>query len=286
MRISFGTRLLASLALATLVTGTLPGAAHAALSPDQASCRKRVGKEGRSLLKKVQKALAKCRDKMSKGQLPLMHRLHHGAEHGEQDHEGDRQARRQSHRIVRGHRGCAAGLRRRLLRGVDGRRPGELPGRYPRPEGDGPDRDVVRHAAAVLSSTVQKCQSGASKESQKLLDKQHKLITTCKDKVAAGKLPPDHRLCRRDGRRSRDGPSKGATKIVEQVQRPNRRRPHVRRSRAPASPTRPRSPPALLGAYRTVTTRLITVEYGSGAERHLRGWRSRSPTRPTASRDR
>jgi len=72
MRISFGTRLLASLALATLVTGTIPGAAHAALTPDQASCRKRVGKESRSLLKKVQKALAKCRDKMSKGQLPLI----------------------------------------------------------------------------------------------------------------------------------------------------------------------------------------------------------------------
>ena len=67
---------------------------------------------------------------------------------------------------------------------------------------------------AVLSTTVQKCQSGASKESQKLLDKQHKLITTCKDKVAAGKLPPTTDCAVETADDLATAQSKGATKIV------------------------------------------------------------------------
>src|SRR5262245_60690769 len=72
MRIPLGTRLLASLVLAVVAAGAGPGPAHAVLDPAQASCRKRVGKEGRTLVKKTLKALSKCRDKISKGQFPTM----------------------------------------------------------------------------------------------------------------------------------------------------------------------------------------------------------------------
>src|SRR4029077_5082541 len=60
-----------ALTVAVAVATSSP-VAHAALSTTESRCRQAVGAGGRVFLKNVQKALARCRDKVSKGSLPAM----------------------------------------------------------------------------------------------------------------------------------------------------------------------------------------------------------------------
>jgi hypothetical protein len=260
MRTLLGPRLLASLVLAALATGSMPGPSHGALTPEEASCRKRVGKEGRSLVKTTLKALAKCRDKVSKGQLGVMTDCTTESSTASKIDKGENKLTTK----VTG--SCPDAVVGQLVFGGDC-------------YGVATGADLasclvdthVQQATeliaiaygtpAALPSTAQKCQAGAAKEAQKLLDKRHKLIANCKDKVASGKLPSTTDCGVDVTADLAKLESKGATKIASKcpsLSPPTFGTPCTGVANATALSA------CTFGVHSDRDDALITVEYGSG----------------------
>ncbi|HEV7731171.1 MAG TPA: hypothetical protein VGR62_03370, partial [Candidatus Binatia bacterium] len=164
------------------------GVADAALTSTEAKCRQRVGIEGRVLLKNVQKALGTCLDKVSKGILPAMTdcTLDLGV--------ASRITKAETKLTGKIVGTCPDAIVAGLVFGG---------GCYGAATGaelascliDTHEAqafllaDTVYGTSGALAAPAQKCQSTVSKEGQKYLGKRHKLIASCKDKVASGKLP-------------------------------------------------------------------------------------------------
>lgn len=173
---------------AVLVAALSAGQAAGALTPTEAKCRQRVGTEGRVLMKSVQKALASCQDKISKGVLPAMTdcTLEPGT--------APRITKAETKLTGKILGTCPNATVAALVFG------GGCYGASTASELATCLIDTHEAQALSLADTVyattgsllpapQKCQSTVSKEGQKLLGKRHKLIASCKDKVASGKLP-------------------------------------------------------------------------------------------------
>lgn len=177
------------LSLAALTVALAAGQASAALTPAEAKCRQRVGTEGRVLMKNVQKALGTCQDKIAKGTLPAM------TDCTLEPSTAARISKAEAKLTSKIASTCPDAIVAGLVFG------GGCYGVSTSAELSTCLIDTHEAQAFALADTVygttgtlataaQKCQSTVSKEGQKLLGKRHKLIASCKDKVASGKLPP------------------------------------------------------------------------------------------------
>ncbi len=181
-------RPLALFVLVALAAAARPGAAGAALTSEQASCRKRVGTEGRGLVRNVQKALAKCRDKVAKGQLPPL------TDCTTESSTASKIAKSESKVTSKVPSACPDAVVAGLVFGGDcyGVTTGAALASCLVDTHEGQVLDLIEvlyATSGALAPDPQKCQSATAKESGKFLDKRHKVLTKCKDKVASGKLP-------------------------------------------------------------------------------------------------
>ncbi len=183
----FGPRV-SVLALATFAAALTASQASGALTPTEAKCRQRVGTEGRVLMKNVQKAIGTCQDKISKGILPAM------TDCTLEPSTAARITKAEAKLTSKIGSTCPNAVVAALIFG------GDCYGVSTSAELSTCLIDTHEAQAFALADTVyattgalaavpQKCQSTVSKEGQKLLGKRHKLIASCKDKVASGKLP-------------------------------------------------------------------------------------------------
>jgi hypothetical protein len=178
---------LCAFALAVGVFGS-SSPARAALSSAEATCRQRVGTEGRLLFQSVQKALAKCRGRTSKGALPPM------TDCAVEPKTASKISRAETKLTAKVTASCSNGVLAQLVFG------GTCYGTTTaadlasclidtHEEQAFALAEVVYDASGSLGVPQQKCQAAASKEGQKLARKRHKLIARCKDKVGRGALP-------------------------------------------------------------------------------------------------
>jgi hypothetical protein len=175
--------------VATVLVIASPCLSRAALTPSEATCRQRVGSVGRGLLRDLQKAITKCRDRVSKGALPTMTDC--SVEPGTasritkvEGQVGGKIAAACSDAVVAQlvfggacyGSGTAADLASCLVDTHE--------------EQAFALADVVYGSTGLLPAAQQACQAAVSKQGKKFVVKRHKQITHCKDLVGRGTLAP------------------------------------------------------------------------------------------------
>ncbi len=254
---------LAFLTLTLTLLLAVSSPAHAALDAAEAKCQKRVGSQGRVFLKSVQKALAKCHDKVSKGTLPP------ATDCTMETDAAARIAKAVTKLTTKVTAMCPDAVVGSLGFG------GACYGVQTAAELTACLVDSHQDVGLALADTVyatsgtlgvpeQKCQSTVSKEGQKLAGKRHKLIASCKDKVSSGKLPDGTDCGAQAAVKITDATTKGASKIG--LKCPDATVAALTFGAPCAGTTTAAGLSAcILGTHADRDDGLIVVEYGSGA---------------------
>jgi len=167
----------------------LPAAGRAALSAEEARCRRRVAKEGRALVLNVERALGRCRDRISKGLLSP------STDCTLEPTTASKLSRAEARVNARIPVACLDSVVAGLPFGGDcaGSTTGAQLASCLIDTHRDLAYDVIDTAygtPGALAPDAQRCQASIARETRGYFNKRHKLIAACKTKVQTGLLPP------------------------------------------------------------------------------------------------
>ena len=249
--------------VATVLLIASPCPSRAALTPSEATCRQRVGSVGRGLLRDLQKAITKCRDRVSKGALPAM------TDCSVEPGTASRIAKVEGQVGTKIAAACADPVVAQLVFGgacYGSATAADLASCLvdTHEEQAFALADVVYGSTGSLPDAQQACQAAVSKQGKKFVVKRHKQITQLQGPGRSRHARTDHRLWRRGRHRRQSRRRQRGHQDRRQV--PRRDRPdHRLRQALHRRHHRRRARRVPLGQHTDRDDTLIAVEYGSGA---------------------
>ena len=249
--------------VATVLLIASPCPSRAALTPSEATCRQRVGSVGRGLLRDLQKAITKCRDRVSKGALPAM------TDCSVEPGTASRIAKVEGQVGAKVAAACSDAVVAQLVFGgacYGSATAADLASCLvdTHEEQAFALADVVYGSTGPLPDAQRACQAAVSKQGKKFVVKRHKQITHCKDLVGRGTLAPTTDCGAEAAIVVNRGAANAATKIAAKC--PDAIVPTIAFGKPCIGVTTAAALGACtLGQHTDRDDTLIAVEYGSGA---------------------